>query len=127
MAGTVGGSLLSEPTPARVLRHFYRTTRPFGWWKPLREEFAGEERAAIEREHRNDILTVPFALLWQVAIFLLPMELVIKSYVSFAMTLPWFLVGAAGLYKFWWRALPPADAEPTPPNPVTDELVAARG
>jgi hypothetical protein len=113
-AGTIGGSLLSAPTEEPVLRHFYRTTRPFGWWKPLRGEFTGEARVALEREHRNDILTVPFALLWQVTLFLLPMELVIKAYSSFWMTLPLFLIGAGGLYGYWWRPLFPRGAADPP-------------
>jgi len=112
--GTVGGSMLSEPTEDGALRNFYRTTRPFGWWKPFLGEFVGEERAALKREHRNDILTVPFALLWQVTLFLLPMELVIKAYASFWMTLPLFLVGAGGMYTFWWRPLFPRTAPVTP-------------
>jgi Na+/proline symporter len=107
-AGTIGGSYLSEPAPMEVLRNFYRTTRPFGLWKPLRDVFQGEERLAVEREHRNDIIAVPFTLLWQVTLFMLPMELVIKAYHGFFMTLPLFLVAVSGMYWFWWRVLPPS-------------------
>jgi Na+/proline symporter len=105
LVGTVAGSLLTQPTPLAILQNFYRTTRPFGWWSPLRKEFQGAEREAIKKEHRTDIIAVPFALLWQVTLFLLPMQLVIKSYSSFWMTLPFFLVGSAGMYWFWWRPL----------------------
>jgi len=103
--GTVVGSLLTAPTPMTVLRNFYRTTRPFGWWRPLRREFQGAARATIDRENRTDILAVPFALLWQVTLFLLPMQLVIKSYRSFWCTLPLFLVGLTGMYFFWWKPM----------------------
>ena len=103
--GTIGGSLLTPPTPMPVLQHFYRTTRPFGWWGPLRREFQGAARAAIDRENRHDFTTVPFTLLWQVTLFLLPMQLVIKSYTSFWSTLPLFLLGLTGMYFFWWRPL----------------------
>ena len=95
----------AAPTPLAVVKNFYRTTRPFGWWGPLRDEFQGAARAAMDRENRQDLATVPFALLWQVTLFLLPMQLVIKSYDSFWCTLPLFLVGVAGLYHFWWRPL----------------------
>ena len=122
-AGTVIGSLCFEPTPMANLRHFYRTTRPFGFWGPLKDEFTGEAAVAMKREHRNDILAVPFALLWQVTMFLLPMQLVIKSYTAFFYTLPLFLVGAAGLYRFWWNALPPRDAE-TRNQPVLEPVGA---
>ncbi|HEX4084480.1 MAG TPA: hypothetical protein VHY22_06210 [Chthoniobacteraceae bacterium] len=113
-AGTIVGSLVTRPTPMDRLRFFYRTTRPFGLWGPLRDEFQGEERIAVEREHRNDIISVPFALLWQVTMFLLPMELVIKSYTAALCTLPLFLIGCVGLYFFWWKALPPAEADAVP-------------
>jgi solute:Na+ symporter, SSS family len=103
--GTIGGSLLTAPTPLPVLKHFYRTTRPFGLWGPLRGEFTGDDRRRVDEENRNDMIAVPFALLWQVTLFLMPMQLVIKSYGSFLWTLPLFLTGAAGMYVYWWKPL----------------------
>jgi solute:Na+ symporter, SSS family len=128
--GTIIGSLLTEPTPMDKLRHFYRTTRPFGFWGPLRDEFQGEERVALDREHHNDIWAVPFTLLWQVTLFLLPMQLVIKSYHAFFYTLPLFLIAVAGMYHFWWKPLPPRE-EPdsktqlSPSQPKTREIEVA--
>lgn len=128
--GTIVGSLLTAPTPMNVLKTFYRETRPFGWWGPLRKEFQGAERIEIDRENRRDIVTVPFALVWQVTLFLLPMQLVIKSYTSFFCTLPLFLIGLTGMYFFWWKPLmgkePATDfstagatpAVPTEPQPL---------
>jgi len=106
--GTIGGSLLTPPTDMQRLAHFYRTTRPFGWWGPVRATFAPEQQRELAREHRNDIIAVPFALLWQITLFILPMQLVIRAYDSFWRTLPLFLVAVAGLYYFWYRNLPAA-------------------
>jgi len=123
--GTIVGSLLTSPTPRPVLENFYRTTRPFGAWAPFRALFQGDDRLAIDRENRRDIATVPFALLWQVTLFLLPMQLVIKSYDSFLLTLPLFLVGLTGMYFFWWKPLNSAPAFPdnvlTAPQSATVE------
>lgn len=107
--GTVGLSLLTKPTPMDKLTHFYKTTRPFGAWRPVRAQFPEEMKTAIDKENRNDIISVPFALVWQITLFLLPMQLVIKSYSSFWMTLPIFLVSCAGMYWFWWRNLSAGD------------------
>ena len=118
-AGTIIASLLTAPTPMPVLRAFYRTTRPFGWWGPLRDEVTGEARVAMDLENRNDILTVPFTLLWQVTLFLSPMMLIIKNYSAFWCLLPLFLLGAVGMYAFWWRPLQargPGD-QPLPREP----------
>ena len=103
--GTIVGSLVTAPTSREVLINFYRTTRPFGWWWPLRGEFQGAERAAIDRENLTDILTLPFALIGLVTMLLLPMQLVIKAYTAFFWTLPLFFVGLAGMYVFWWKPL----------------------
>lgn len=103
--GTISTSLLTAPTPMPVLRHFYKTTRPFGFWGPLRSEVSGDARVAMDRENRNDIIALPFTLLWQVTMFLLPMQLVTRTYTAFWATLPLFLIGAAGMYVFWWRPM----------------------
>ena len=107
-AGTIGGSLLTAPTALETLRKFYRSTRPFGLWGPLRAELSSEVRVAWAAEHRNDILAIPFLMVAQIVLFLLPMQLVIHAYRSFACTLPIFLAAAVGVYWFWWRNLPPA-------------------
>jgi hypothetical protein len=104
-AGTIAGSLATPPTPRAVVENFYRTTRPFGWWSPVRDVFKGEERAAVDRENRRDMATVPFALLWQVTLFLLPMQFVIRAYGSFLCTLPLFAGAAVGMYFLWWKPL----------------------
>jgi Na+/proline symporter len=121
--GTIVGSLLTAPTPREVLVNFYRTTRPFGWWGPLRGEFQGAVRAAIDRENRNDLLTLPFALLWLVTLLLLPMQLVIQSYATFFRTLPLFLVAVTGMYYFWWKPL--MKKETAVPLPVNSPPAAA--
>jgi len=111
--GTILVSLATAPTSMEVLKKFYRMTRPFGLWGPLRQEFQGAERAAVDLENRRDIITVPFALLWQVTLYLLPMQLVIKSYHAFFCTLPLFLIGLGGMYIFWWRPLGKIQPEPS--------------
>ena len=113
-AGTIGLSYMTKPTPMPVLRNFYDTTRPFGWWGPLKAATDPTKLKIWQREHRNDIISVPFVMTSQVTLFLMPMQILIKSYGAFLMTLPIFLVAAVGVYWFWWRNLPPKD------NPGTD-------
>lgn len=119
-AFSIIGALLSAPTPQDTLTHFYRTTRPFGLWGPLRKMLAPAMREKMRRENRNDLFAVPFVLLWQVTLFLLPMLLVIKAYTTFLQTLPWFLLGTAGMYWFWWRNLPPD-------SPIAEPVTTAKG
>lgn len=111
---TIVISLLTPPTEQKTLRHFYRTTRPFGAWGPLRAELGADLRQAMSREHRNDMLAVPFIMLSQVTLFLLTMQVMIRSWSAVAWTGSLLAIGLVGVYHFWWKNLPPAD------NPGTD-------
>lgn len=122
--GTIVISLLTSPTSLDTLRHFYRTTKPFGLWGPLRAEMPAPERTAMAREHRNDILAVPFIMLAQVSLFLLAMQFVIRSWTALACTGALFLIGFAGTYRYWWKNLPPAS---NPGTELAEKFTAPAG
>ena len=114
-AGTIIGSLLTPPTPAKVTSHFYHTTRPFGFWGQFWKDLPDQVQAVWRREHQADICATVSILVWQVCLFMLPMQFLTHNWVGFCCTLPIFLVGCVGIYFFWWCHLPPeddADGEP---------------
>lgn len=102
-------SLLTAETPRGVVEYFYRTTRPFGFWKPFWQALPEHERSAWRREHRNDIIATGVTLVWQVCLFLLPMQLLTRNSSGFFCTLPIFILACLGLYFFWWKNLPSSD------------------
>ncbi len=111
LLATILATYLTKPIDENVLVNFYKTTRPFGFWKPYRNCFSKEEQKIIRCEHRNDLISLPFILLSQVTLFLLPMQLIIKNYNSFIVTISLFLIGVAGVYWFWYRNLDAATVE----------------
>ena len=60
----------------------------------------------MSREHRNDILALPFTLGWQISLFLLPMLFIVGNMQGFWVTLGIFCVCLTGIYFFWYRNLP---------------------
>jgi solute:Na+ symporter, SSS family len=111
LLGSVAGTYLTRPTDPDVLENFYRTTRPFGIWGHMKRQLSEEERRLYTREHRNDILALPFVLLWQTTLFILPMQFILRTWGRLSVTLILFFVGLAGMYVFWYRNLPPANQE----------------
>lgn len=107
LIGAVTGTYLTKPTDGEVLKHFYKTTRPFGFWGHLKKTVSPEVRAAMVREHRNDLLAFPFTLCWQVSLFLLPMLLIVRNFSAFGITLSIFIISLIGMYFLWYRNLPP--------------------
>lgn len=104
----VAGSYLGAPTDAEVLRNFYRRTRPFGLWKPLEGALDADELAAARREHRYDLLALPFGLVWMVTMYLLPMQLLLHQWQSSVLTALLFAGSSVGLYFYWYKQLPDA-------------------
>jgi solute:Na+ symporter, SSS family len=109
LGATVVVSYLTPETPRDVVRYFFRTTRPFGFWGPLRSELPAEERRARTREHRIEAASVFIALAWQISLFMLPMQFLTHNFSGLLVTGPIFLVASFGLYFVWWRNLPSAD------------------
>jgi len=109
--GSILGTYVTKPTDRKVLEHFYQTTRPFGWWGPLKDCLPADVQQRMKKEHFYDVLSLPFAIVWQVTIFLLPMQLIIRSWNAFFITLVIFAVSLVGLYFFWYKKLPATNYE----------------
>lgn len=107
LAGSVVATYIRPPTERGVLEHFYRTTKPFGIWGPLRKRLAPEETAAMSREHKYDLISLPFALFWQLTMLMLPLFLVVKQFRASAAAAIILAVSLGGLYFFWYKRLPP--------------------
>ncbi|MBI9071113.1 MAG: hypothetical protein JEY94_05925 [Melioribacteraceae bacterium] len=107
LAATIIGTFLTKPTDKKVIDNFYKTTRPFGFWKPFKNKLAPEVKKQMVREHKFEILSVPFVLGWQVSLFLIPMQLMINSYHDLGITSVIFIICLICIYMLWYRNLPP--------------------
>lgn len=106
LGASIIGTYMSPPEDHETVARFYRITRPFGLWGPFRRALPEADRIALSKEHWRDILCVPFALVWQVSMFMLPMQAVIRAWHAFYPTLACFAVGLIGMYFLWFRHLP---------------------
>ncbi len=109
LVGSVAGTYLTAPTPKEVLEKFYLKTRPFGLWRPLESSLSEPEHQKTRREHKQDLLALPFTFVWQVTCLLLPMQLIIRSYYDAVITTGLLLISLMGMYWFWYRNLPAAN------------------
>lgn len=105
LIATILGTLLTEQTNKEVLINFYKTTRPFGLWKPIKSFLPDEKRIEINSENKRDIIVVCFALPWQIVLFLSGMTIVLKRFDLFFYLGVLLIILSAGLYYFWFRHL----------------------
>lgn len=104
-AGTVVATLLTEPTERETLEKFFLRTRPFGFWGPVTASLKDEDRNAIKKENRRDIISAFIAVPWQLLLFATAMLVVLREnemllYASVLLAILSFL-----LYKIWFKNL----------------------
>jgi Na+/proline symporter len=101
-AASVGVCLLTRPEPDEVLKRFYRTVRPWGWWTPIYEKCRAENPAfERNRDFSRDVFNLGVGLVWQVSMVTLPIYLVIQHWGKMALSLA-VLVATSAILKFTW-------------------------
>jgi Na+/proline symporter len=105
LVGCIVGTYLSAPTEKPVLSNFYKITRPFGFWNPVRNELPKDALQKVNEENRRDIIATFFAVPWQVVLFLTGMMIVMKQWSNALNLFGLLIILSAGLYWFWYRHL----------------------
>ncbi|GAB4328139.1 MAG: Na+:solute symporter [Calditrichia bacterium] len=105
LAGMLVGTYLSEPTDEEVLFEFYRRTRPFGFWGPIRRKIDPQIMEKINKENRRDIISTFFAVPWQLVLFLTGMAVIFKRWDEFMVLAALLVLLSVGLYFNWFRHL----------------------
>jgi len=105
LIGTILGTYMTRPTEESVLSNFYKITRPFGFWNPVRKYLPPTVMEKINKENRRDIISTFFAVPWQVVLFLSMMMIIMKSWNTLFVLLGILAVLSVALYFNWFRHL----------------------
>jgi len=101
------GTLLSKPEDEEILKDFYMTVRPWGFWKPILEKIRAENpgfepNTGCSRHWFN----VTVGIIWQVTLVALPVYIVIQNPRGIAGTLAVLVTTTLILKKSWFDHLP---------------------
>ncbi len=105
LIGCILGTLLTPPTDHDVLDNFYKITRPFGFWHPIRKNLPDNIQAKINRENQRDILATFIAVPWQLVLFMTGMMFITKQWEQFGILFLGLIWLSIGLYFTWFRHL----------------------
>ncbi len=105
LLGMIIGTYAAKPTDEQVLLEFYKRTRPFGFWGPVRRRIPQETMAKINKENHRDILSTFFAVPWQIVLFLTGMTFIMKRWDQFVWILGALIILSVALYFNWFRHL----------------------
>jgi hypothetical protein len=109
-AASLLGCLLTAPEGDEVLRSFYRTVRPWGWWRPVYEKCRAEDPAFEKnRDFWRDWFNIALGLVWQTSMVALPIYLVIQQWGRMWLCLAVFAATSAILKFTWYDRLGPGE------------------
>ncbi len=102
LAGCFAGTLLTKPEDEEVLKDFYRRVRPWGVWGPVyRKVLAEDPTFKRNTDFMRDMFNIAVGIVWQIALVVLPMYVVIWEIRRAAITLAIVLASSA-ILKFTW-------------------------
>lgn len=105
--GAVAGTYSAPPTDEETLKSFYRTIRPWGFWKPIHDKVVAENPGFVaNKEFKRDMLNVFIGVIWQTAMVIFPIYLVLLEMVPFAISLGIVILCTLILKKTWFDKLP---------------------
>ncbi len=101
------GTLLSKPEDEEILKDFYMTVRPWGFWKPIVEKIKADDpgfepNTGCGRHWFN----ITVGIIWQVTLVTLPVYIVIQNPRGIVGTLAVLVATTLILKKSWFDHLP---------------------
>lgn len=104
--GCVLGTYSAPATDEEVLKTFYKTVKPWGFWKPIRELLATDEGIVVHnRAFGRDAFNVVIGVIGQLCLTLLPMYLILKAQMLLYLTVLILTAIVFILKKTWWNKL----------------------
>jgi len=106
VAGSLIGTFTAPPTEEETLKKFYRTVRPWGFWKPVHALVVKEEPGfEPNRRFKLDMFNVALGIIAQLCMTVLPMYVVLSMHLPLLITVLILTLIILILKKTWWDKL----------------------
>lgn len=99
-------SLLTKPEDEAVLKDFYRTVRPWGFWKPIQQKVLAEDaNFRPNKGFARDMINVTVGIVWQVTFVLVAIYIVLRRFEHLAICLAVLAATSIFLKLNWYNKL----------------------
>jgi Na+/proline symporter len=106
LAGCFIGTYTAPATEISVLKKFYSTVRPWGFWKPIHALVAAENPSFVPNKRFGlDMFNVVIGIIAQCCLTILPMYLVLWMKLPLLITVMILIVIIFILKRTWWNKL----------------------
>jgi len=106
LAGSIIGSYATEPTDMAVLKSFYSTVRPWGFWEPVKKLVMADDATFVPNKNfKLNMFNVVIGTIAQLCFTILPMYLILHQKLPLLVTIALLAVIVIILKKTWWNKL----------------------
>jgi Na+/proline symporter len=104
--GCLVGTYIAPPTDAEVLKKFYSTVRPWGFWRPIHQQVVKEDpNFKANKRFKLDMFNVVMGIIAQCCLTILPMYIVLWLKLPLLITILLLAVIIVILKRTWWNKL----------------------
>lgn len=106
IAGCFIGTYTAAPTDMAVLKSFYKTVKPWGFWQPVHHEVMKDDPSfEPNKRFKLDMFNVVLGIIAQCCLTILPMYVVLWMKLPLLITISILLVIVLILKRTWWDKL----------------------
>jgi solute:Na+ symporter, SSS family len=106
LAGCFIGTYSAPATEMNILKSFYKTVRPWGYWKPVHNLVITEDPSFVpNKRFKLDMFNVVLGIIAQLCLTILPMYIVLWMKLPLLLTIIILAVIVVILKKTWWDKL----------------------
>jgi solute:Na+ symporter, SSS family len=114
LLGCVAGTYAVPMENKEAVKKFYRQTRPWGFWGPIKKEVMAEDPSFVpNKDLKRDALNIVVGIVWQFSQVVIPIYFMIRENYTMMVWVTIALVTTWWLKKNWWDKLPLADEQPS--------------
>ena len=104
--GCIVGTYAYPLGDREAIRQFYRQTRPWGFWGPIRQEVMAEDPSFVpNRDFGRDAINILIGIVWQMAQVVIPIYFIIKDNGKMILWSAVLVLTTVLLKRLWWDGL----------------------
>ncbi|HEX5169514.1 MAG TPA: sodium:solute symporter family protein [Cyclobacteriaceae bacterium] len=108
--GCIAGTYAAPATDEHVLKRFYKSVRPWGFWKPVRDKVLAEDPSFTEnKSFKRDMFNVAIGIVWQTTLTVTPIYIILKEELPLMTSVVILVITSLILKKNWYDHLKKED------------------
>ncbi len=104
--GCIIGTFLESLPNRNQVKRFYKQTRPWGFWGPIKQEVMAEDPTFVPNMHfKRDSFNIVVGIVWQMAQVVIPIYFMLRKDTEMVIWSAVLILTSYLLKKFWWDRL----------------------